>query len=234
MKQTRKHLIIAIDGPAGAGKSTVAREVARRFSILYIDSGAMYRAVALKALENNVDLTDEHALTEFARTLKIELRSGETGTRVFVNGEEVTSSIRSPEVTDASSKLATKKGVRALLVEQQQAMGRTSDVVMEGRDIGTIVFPDTPFKFYLDASTRERARRRKKDLDEAGYDVKLERLEAEVTERDRRDATREIAPLRKSEDATVIDTTDMTIEQVVNVLSERVEKIMSERSEKGA
>ena len=229
-----KHIIIAIDGPAGAGKSTVAKKVARAFSILYIDSGAMYRAVAWKALKDKVDTTDEKALAELARNMEITLKATEENTRVFVDEEEVTGLIRTPEVTDASSKLATMGAIRAILVERQQAMGRASGVVMEGRDIGTVVFPDTPFKFYLDASAGERARRRKKDFDQAGRVVDLEQLEHEILERDRRDTTRAVAPLRKVEDATFIDTTDMTIKQVVEAISGRVEEIIAQRSGKGS
>ena len=224
-----KHIIIAIDGPAGAGKSTIAKKVARRFSILYIDSGAMYRAVAWKALQLGIDLTNAKALIEMAKNMTLELSTIDKNTRVFVDEEEVTSFIRTPEVTDASSKLATIGAIREILVKRQQAMGRTSGVVMEGRDIGMVVFPDTPFKFYLDASPRERARRRKKDLEQAGYNVELEQLEHEVLERDNRDRTRAVAPLRKAEDAIVIDTTEMTIEQVVNAISGHVEDIISKR-----
>lgn len=230
MTQQPEHIIVAIDGPAGAGKSTVARKVARRFSILYIDSGAMYRAVAWKALKNRIDLKDEKALAELARNMEIKLHSADENTRVFANGEEVTSAIRTPEVTDASSRLAMIGAIRAILVEQQQTMGQISDVVMEGRDIGTIVFPHTPFKFYLDASARERAHRRKKDFEESGYNVSLEQLEREVLERDERDKTRTIAPLRKAKDAMIIDTTDMTIEEVVQTIADRVGNIISERS----
>ena len=228
------HIIVAIDGPAGAGKSTVAKEVARRFSILYIDSGAMYRAVAWKALQEKVDVADEKAVTEMASNMKIDLRPADGGTRVFVDGKEVTDAIRTPEVTDASSKMATIAAVRGILVEHQRAMGRSSGVVMEGRDIGTVVFPDTPFKFYLDASVGERARRRKKDLEQAGYEVELEQLERDVAERDKRDSTREVAPLRRAEDAMSIDTTGMTIDEVVRAISKRVGAIASRLSEEGS
>ncbi|NQU08660.1 MAG: (d)CMP kinase [Candidatus Abyssubacteria bacterium] len=228
------HIIVAIDGPAGAGKSTAAKEVARRFSLLYIDSGAMYRAVAWKALQKKVDVADEKAVTEMASNMKIDLRPADGGTRVFVDGKEVTDAIRTPEVTDASSKMATIGAVRGILVEHQRAMGRSSGVVMEGRDIGTVVFPDTPFKFYLDASVGERARRRKKDLEQAGYEVEPEQLERDVAKRDKRDSTREVAPLRRAEDAMSIDTTGMTIDEVVQAISKRVDAIASRLSEEGS
>lgn len=229
-KGKEDHIVIAIDGPAGAGKSTVAKKVAQRFSLLYIDTGAMYRAVAWKALADGIDVSDEKAVAELAAGMKIELTPANSGTRVFADGIEVTQAIRTPEVTDASSKLAAFGRVRKILVSRQQAMGRESGVVMEGRDIGTVVFPDTPFKFYLDASVRERARRRKKDLEVAGYDVELEQLELEVSERDRRDSTRSESPLRRVEDAMLVDTTGMSIEQVADAVAERVEAIIAERS----
>lgn len=228
----KKPIVIAIDGPAGAGKSTVAKRVARSFSFLYIDSGAMYRAVAWKALREHVDLTDEKAVAELARGMKIDLKPTEEGTSVCSDGVEITQAIRMPEVTDASSKVATIAAVRRILVERQQAMARTSDVVMEGRDIGTVVFPDSRFKFYLDASARERAVRRKRDLEQAGHRVDLKDLESEILERDKRDSTRAVGSLRKGEDAMLIDTTHMTIEQVVQTISDRVrtlcEKVMEE------
>ncbi|MBI5117132.1 (d)CMP kinase [Candidatus Poribacteria bacterium] len=224
----RNHIVVAIDGPAGAGKSTVAKLVARRLSLLYIDSGAMYRAVAWKALTTKTDISDARIVAELARQMKIELAPADRGARVFADGKEITHLIREPEVTEASSRIATIGAVREVLVRQQQEMGRTRGVAMEGRDIGTVVFPDTPFKFYLDASSRERARRRKNDLERAGHNVELEDLEREVVARDRRDMTRAVGPLRKVEDALVIDTTAMSIEQVVEVIVEHVHTIRKE------
>jgi cytidylate kinase len=224
----RDHIVIAIDGPAGAGKSTVARKVANRFSLLYIDSGAMYRAVAWKSLDEGIDLTDAEAVARLAEEMKIELRTASDGTRVFVDDREITGFIRAPEVTDASSRISAIVGVREILVKQQQAMGRETGVVMEGRDIGTVVFPETPFKFYLDASVGERARRRKKDLEEAGFEVELDRLEKEVAERDERDSTRLASPLMKVKDATVIDTTGMTIDEVVEAIAAGVDEVVAD------
>lgn len=221
----RNHIIIAIDGPAGAGKSTVAKRLASRFSLLYIDSGAMYRAAARKALEERTDISNGHAVAELARKIRIELKPGDEKTRVFVDGKEITDDIRTPEVTDASSRIATMPEVRQVLVEQQKALGHNENVVMEGRDIGTVVFPDTPLKFYLDASSRERARRRKRDLERAGYAVNLDHLEREVIERDRRDMTRDVGPLRKASDAILIDSTNMTIDEVVKTIAGHVEQL---------
>ncbi len=230
MMNASDHIVVAIDGPAGAGKSTVARKVARRLSLLYIDSGAMYRAVAWKALDEGVDLSNAEAVTATASSMKIELRSAAETTGVFVDGEEITGFIRTPEVTDASSRISAISAVREILVRQQQAMGREAGVVMEGRDIGTVVFPETPYKFYLDASVRERARRRQADLVQAGYEVDLGRLEREVAARDERDSTRSASPLMKVEDASIIDTTGMSIEEVVDAIAERVDAIVSERT----
>ena len=224
----KDHIVVAIDGPAGAGKSTVARKVANSLSLLYIDSGAMYRAVAWKALDGGVDLSDEDAVTTMASNMKIRLKPAAEATLVFVDGKEITSFIRTPEVTDASSKISAIGGVREILVAQQQAMGREARVVTEGRDIGTVVFPDSRYKFYLDASVQERARRRKLDLEEAGYEVDLAELEREVAERDERDSTRSASPLRKGDDATLLDTTGMSMEEVVDAIAERVGKIASE------
>ena len=229
----KDHIVVAIDGPAGAGKSTVARKVASRLALLYIDSGAMYRAVAWKALDGGVDLSDEEAVTRMASDMKIELKPAAESTRVFVDGKEITAFIRTPEVTDISSKISTIEEVRGILVGQQQVMGRETGVVMEGRDIGTVVFPDSLYKFYLDASVHERARRRKQDLEQAGYDVDLDKLEEEVAERDERDSTRSASPLRKVDDATLIDTTGMSIEEVVDAIADRVEKIASKRAAEG-
>jgi cytidylate kinase len=160
--------------------------------------------------------------------MKIELKTASDGTLVFVDDKDITGFIRTPEITDASSRISTIPRVREILVRQQQAMGREAGVVMEGRDIGTAVFPDTPFKFYLDASVGERARRRKKDLEDAGFEVDHDRLEAEIAERDKRDSTRPISPLMKVDDAAIIDTTGMSIEEVVDAIAARVERIVSE------
>ena len=230
----RDRIIVAIDGPAGAGKSTVARKVANRLSLLYIDSGAMYRAVAWKALDEGVDPSDDRAVTEVAEAMKIELKTASDGTMVFVDGQEITGFIRTPEITDVSSRISTIPRVRAILVGQQQAMGRETGVVMEGRDIGTVVFPETPFKFYLDASVGERARRRKMDLEKAGFEMDLDRLEREVAERDERDSTRSASPLMKVDDATVIDTTGMSIEEVIDAMAARVDEIVDDLASEGS
>jgi cytidylate kinase len=222
----KKHLIVAIDGPAGAGKSTVAKLVAKKFDLLYIDSGAMYRAVAWKALADAIDISDEGAVADLAARMHIELHPTEEGTRVLADGQDVTGLIRKPEVTEASSKIATFARVREILVARQQEIGRERGVVMEGRDIGSVVFPAAPLKFYLDASISERARRRRQDLEKAGHHVEQRQLEQQVAERDQRDMTRRVGPLRKLRDAVAVDTSNMSIEEVVQAISERVEKFL--------
>jgi cytidylate kinase len=225
MSQKEK-LIIAIDGPAGAGKSTVAKLLAKRYSLLYIDSGAMYRAIAWKALHEHVDIMNEQELAGMAADMHIDLLPSDEGTRVIADGKDITGVIREPVITDISSKIATFARIRELLVARQQQIGRTRGVVMEGRDIGSVVFPDAPLKFYLDASIRERAIRRKKDLERAGHQVDLAHLEQQISERDRRDMMREIGPLRKVDDAIIIDTSTLSIEEVVRSVSAHVDAFL--------
>jgi len=223
MMNPKNKLIIAIDGPAGAGKSTVAKLLAKHYSLLYIDSGAMYRAVAWKALHEHVDISKEQEVARIAADMHIDLLPSDEGTRVIADGKDITAVIREPEITDVSSKIATFARIRGILVARQQQIGRTRGVVMEGRDIGSVVFPDASLKFYLDASIRERAIRRKKDLDRAGHAVDLPHLEQQISERDRRDMMREIGPLKKVDDAIVIDTSTLSIREVVQSVSTHVD-----------
>jgi cytidylate kinase len=211
--------IVAIDGPAGAGKSTVARMLARRLGYAYIDSGAMYRAVALFALRRSVPLDDAERLAELARELRFEFLPGRGDRpRVLVNGEDVSAAIRTPEIDTASSRVSQWRGVRSALVAEQQRMGAEGGVVMEGRDIGTVVFPQARAKIYLVASPEERARRRAKELAARGQRVDLAQVLGEVVERDRRDMEREHSPLFRAKDATEFLTDGLTIEQVVDGL----------------
>jgi cytidylate kinase len=198
-----QHMIVAIDGPAGAGKSTVARAVAGELGYVYIDSGAMYRAVALEALREGVALDDHIRLERLAR-----------GDRIRP-GSSADDAIRAPEVSAAASRVSAIPGVRRALVEKQREMAESAAVVMEGRDIGTVVFPGAHVKIYLDADPRERARRRAIDLGSAGDREEMERLAAELAERDERDATRADSPLRRAPDAVMVDTTGRTIGDVV-------------------
>ena len=202
-----KIIIVAIDGPAGAGKSTIARSVAERLGFLYIDTGAMYRAIALWALRTGTALEDMHRLEVLAVTSVLELIGPG---RILLNGEDVSEAIREPAVSEAASKVAIVAGVRRALVEKQQALGERTSVVMEGRDIGTVVFPEAQVKFYLDANPRIRADRRALELNERGHDFSLEDLEREIEERDRRDRARAHSPLRQAEDAVYLDTSTLS------------------------
>jgi cytidylate kinase len=206
-------VVIAIDGPAGSGKSTVAREVARRLGFTYIDTGAMYRAVAWLALRNGVSLQDSGqdaaALTKIAKEANLHFASEN---RLFAGGEDVTESIRTPEISQASSIVSTVDGVRRALVAIQQRFGREGDLVMEGRDIGTVVFPNADLKIFLDASPEERARRR---FEEKPDGPPLDAVIAQIRERDLRDTRREHSPLLRAADAVTLDTTGLSIAQVV-------------------
>ena len=221
----RKRVVVAIDGPAGAGKSTIAQRVAARLGFTYIDSGAMYRAVALWALRQNVDPGDMHRLEQLAIAAEIELSPG----RIRLNGEDVTETIRTPEVSAGASKVAVIPGVRRALVAKQRAMGERSSVVMEGRDIGTVVFPDAEVKIFLDADPRERVRRRLEDVRAAGEAIPESALAAQMKERDQRDSTRADGPLAQAPDAAYLDSTSLTVEQV----EEAILKIVRSRVTNG-
>ncbi|CCO09017.1 (d)CMP kinase [Desulforamulus hydrothermalis] len=218
-----QRVCIAIDGPAGAGKSTVAKLVAHRLGLLYIDTGAMYRAVTLKALRRGVDLNDAAALTELARATNIQLIPGVRQT-VLLDGEDVTEAIRSPEVTRCVSVVAGVAGVREILVDRQRQMAGETDVIMDGRDIGTVVLPHATAKFFLTASAEERARRRAKEMAEKGYTVDITGLIKEIQERDYRDSHRKVSPLVPAADAVILDSSGMTVDEVVNRIISWLEK----------
>ncbi len=213
-------LIVAIDGPAGAGKSTVARAVARRLDLLFLDTGAMYRAITWKALSEGLALDDADAMTRLARESQIALIPGEDGDRVRIDGQDVTDAIRMPEVTRHVSQVAAHAGVREVLVDRQRELGKGGGVVAEGRDIGTVVFPQAPVKIFLVASPMERARRRAKDLEAKGHAVDLDELAAEIARRDAYDSNRAVSPLKAAEDAVRVDTDQLSAEQVVDRILE--------------
>jgi len=215
-------LVIAIDGPSGVGKTTVARAVAARLGYSYVESGAMYRAIALLALESGVALDDAAALGKLASGADIRFAPSPNGNRLFLNGRDVTEAIRSPEVSRASSFVSTHAEVRARLVERQRALRAEGGVVMEGRDIGTVVFPNANLKIFLDATPEVRGQRRLKDLEGAQHSGAASVLN-EITARDRRDRTRAVSPLVPAADAVRIDTTRLTAEQVVEQLLKLVE-----------
>jgi CMP/dCMP kinase len=218
-------LTIAIDGPAGSGKSSVARRVAAVLGYLYLDSGAMYRALALKALQRGVPLDDEEQLQRLAADTHIELKppspeqeKAGAKNRVFLDGAEVTDAIRSGEVAQAASRLATIAGVRHVLVAEQQRAGAGGDVVMEGRDIGTVVFPKAELKIFLDASPEVRADRRWKEHQEKGDTMTVLQVLEEVRERDKRDRERKVSPLVRAADAVVVDNTAMNEEETARLI----------------
>ncbi|OGP74782.1 MAG: cytidylate kinase [Deltaproteobacteria bacterium RBG_16_50_11] len=214
----RKRLIIAIDGPSGAGKSTAARSLAKRLGYLYIDTGAMYRAVALKVKTGAVSPENDQVLSKFVSTLRISLIPAEDGVRVLCNGEDITEAIRSPEISRLASDISKRKGVREALVRMQREMGRGGGVVLEGRDIGTVVFPDADVKFYLDADSEERAMRRFKELAGKGAEVNYQETLEEVRKRDHNDMSRALSPLRKADDAICINSTRLSAEEVTEEL----------------
>ncbi len=209
-------LRIAIDGPAGSGKSTVARLVAERLGYTYVDTGAMYRAVAYRCLRDGVDPADGDAVTALARRLAMHFEADDQGRRLIVDGEDVSRAIREPEVARLSSPVSAFPGVRERMVELQQAMAAEGGVVMEGRDIQTVVLPDAEVKVFLTASPEERAKRRHRELLERGEDVSLDEVKRQIEARDLRDSSRALAPLRKAADAVEIVTDGMTIEEEVS------------------
>jgi len=213
-------MIIAVDGPAGAGKSTVARLLAKKLNFLYIDTGAMYRALTLKALDKKMDFNDISSIIEMAAHTGIDLiNNRENGNlTVLLDNQDVSEQIRHPRITKVVSDIARIKGVRQILVEIQRKLGRQQDSVLDGRDIATVVFPDADNKFYIDADFEERAMRRFKELKAAGQDISLEDVKKDLLNRDTIDSTREFAPLKRAKDAVYVDTTHMTIEEVVETL----------------
>ncbi len=222
-----RKLIIAIDGPAGAGKSTVAKRLAKELGYTYMDTGAMYRAFAWRVMEERIDLGDEKELERILKETRIELMEDNGRLRVFLNGLDVTDQIRTPELSQMASKVSTLKMVRKRMVELQRAIGFQGGVVAEGRDIGTVVFPGADVKIYLDASPRERARRRFEELKGQGKEVILVETLKEMDERDRRDKGRAVAPLCKAEDAIVIDSTHFGVNGVVERIMKEIKNKMA-------
>jgi CMP/dCMP kinase len=214
-----KKLIIAIDGPVGSGKSTVARLVADRMGYVYVDTGAMYRAIALKALRRGISLDAASELEALARDTRIDLRAQDGVQQVYLDGENVTAAIRSPQVSQASSKVAVVGGVRHMLVAEQRRAGQHGGVVMEGRDIGSVVFPDADLKIFLTASPEVRAERRWKEHQQKGDVIDLARTLQEIHERDRRDRERAASPLVCAPDAIVVDSSAMDPEEVARLVA---------------
>ncbi|WP_407268714.1 (d)CMP kinase [Radiobacillus sp. PE A8.2] len=226
-----KKIAIAIDGPAAAGKSTVAKKVASRLSYIYIDTGAMYRAITYKAINNEIDFEDEHGLQQLLLDTTIELEQAEDGQNVLLDNEDVTRDIRNQQVNNYVSHVAKHPLVREEMVKRQHQLAAKRGVVMDGRDIGTHVIPDAEVKIFLIASVGERALRRHKENLENGFPSDLKGLEKEIATRDQIDSEREASPLVKAEDAVEVDTTSLSINEVVEQILKIADQRMGERSE---
>ncbi len=222
-------MTIAIDGPAAAGKSTVAKRVAEKLSLIYVDTGAMYRALTWKALNNGVSLEDEYALAQLLRETDLKLVQSDNGQRVLLDGDDVSDDIRTNDVTNQVSIASKHKDVREEMVSRQQELVNQQGVVMDGRDIGTHVLPNADVKIFMIASVDERAERRHKENQSKGYDSNLEDLKEEIRRRDEIDSNREVAPLVKADDAVIVDTTSLTIEEVV----EQIIEVVNDKKERG-
>lgn len=216
---------VAIDGPAGSGKSTIAKMLARDYKILYLDTGAMYRACALKAVRAGVDINDnERGIEELFRALSLEVKYEDGRQKTVLDGEDVSESIRAPEISMAASTVSRYPFVRLKMAEKQREIASGMSCVLDGRDIGTFVLPNADFKFYLTASPEIRAERRKKELEQKGYTVDFEELKKEIIARDNQDMSRDIAPLKQADDAILIDTSDMTIEEVLQTIKKKIQE----------
>ncbi|MCY4404287.1 MAG: (d)CMP kinase [Candidatus Poribacteria bacterium] len=219
MTKIAPRITIAMDGPAGSGKSTVARLVAEKLGLLYLDSGAMYRAVTLLAIQNSV----EEDITELIGLVKkCNIEFSDNGKRIFLNTDDVSVQIRTPEVNKLVADIAKIPEIRNEIVRHQQRIGEEGNIIAEGRDLTTIVFPNADYKFYLDASVKERAKRRFADLQEQNVNTTLDAVEAEISARDEKDTSREHSPLRAAEDAIRVDTTGKTIDEVVDFIVKQI------------
>lgn len=211
--------VVAIDGPAGSGKGTVAKILAEICNLVYIDTGAMYRAIAYSTIQNNIDIIEEDKIVELAKKSKIEFIDGKT----YLNGIDISKEIRTMEVTRIVSPISSIVKLREILVDMQRKMAGNSNVIMEGRDITTVVFPNADYKFYLDASIDERANRRYKENIEKGMDVSLEEIKENISKRDYNDMHKEVGSLTRTEDSIYIDSTNLTIDEVVNKMKDIIE-----------
>ena len=228
-KNEPKKITIAIDGPAASGKSTTAKLVAHKLGYLHIDTGAMYRALTLKALDENIDLSDKKEIVHLSQISTIQLEVKDGTTKVFLDGTEVTKQIRTQQVNRSVSTVSSYKGVREVMVQAQQKMAASGGVVLEGRDIGTVVLPKAELKIFMIASVEERARRRKNDLALVGIEAEQDDLVKEIDARDQKDSTREASPLRKAPDAIELDTSNLTIEEQVDFILGRAKEIIQEK-----
>ena len=216
--------IVGIDGPAGSGKGTVTKQVANKLGLINIDTGSTYRCVALEVINQKIPLEYKERIIEIAKTIKIEIETLSDGDKIFLNGKEVTKEIRSKEVTQIVSQISSIKEVRFQMVELQRKLAEGKNVIMEGRDICTYVFPNADVKIYLDASVEERAKRRYKENKEKNIDMSYEEVIENIKKRDENDKAKEIGALKKAEDSIVVDTTSLTIEEVVEKIIEIIRK----------
>lgn len=228
-RKEQKKIIIAIDGPAASGKSTTAKLVAQKLGYLHIDTGAMYRALTFKALEKTLDLNDKEKIVLLARTSTIRLEGGNPNTKVLFDGSDITDKIRTPQVNQSVSTISSYQGVREVMVREQQRMAANGGVVLEGRDIGTVVLPSAELKIFMIANVQERVKRRKKDLALCGIEADETELITEIEARDRKDSMRDISPLRKAEDAIELDTSNLTIEEQVDFIITRAVKLIHQK-----
>jgi len=216
----RNLIKIAIDGPAGSGKSTTAREVAKRLQYIYIDSGAMYRAVTLKAINLRIPTTESEKIAHIAAGVSIQFKPNQSGTLIFMDGKDISDAIRTPNVNNQINPVAANPEVRKILVRKQQDLGKNGGIVMDGRDIGTVVFPDAELKVYMQASAEERARRRLFEFESKGISIGFEEVLEEIQVRDNADLSRAYGPLKIAADAVIIDTTDLTIQDQIQKVYE--------------
>jgi cytidylate kinase len=221
----KKGLVIALDGPSGAGKSTLARLLAQKLGYIYIDTGAMYRAIGWKAKQEGIDPSDEQKLAELCLRTEVLIMNDNGDPRVSVDGRDVSGEIRTPEMGMMASAVSKSPAVRARLLTLQRELGSNGGVVMDGRDIGTVVFPGAEVKFFLDANSEERGRRRYLELKEKGMDVDLAQITKEIQDRDKQDSCRALAPLRKADDAVLLDSTDMSIDDVLATMLSSVKRV---------
>lgn len=222
----KKRFVIAIDGPAGSGKSTTARLVAKRLGFLYIDSGALYRAFTLEVLNKGLCLDDERALVALLNRTRFDIANAEGGCKIFLNGREVTGDIRSPKVTAHVSIVSEYPEVRKVITQKQREIANDHSVVLEGRDIGTVVFPDADLKIFMVASLKERAKRRFRELRAKGIKTNLEDIERDITSRDKHDAERKLSPLSRASDAILLDTTHLSINEQVKYIVQKVSSLL--------
>lgn len=217
---------VAIDGPAGAGKSTIAKQASKELGYIYVDTGAMYRSIGIFAVRNNIDCKDDKKLKKALRKVKIDLKFTSEGQRVILNGEDVSEAIRTPEASMAASAVSAQPSVRKFLLVRQRKMAKKNNIIMDGRDIGTVVLPKATVKIFLTASPESRAQRRFLELSQKGDNSTYEEVLADIVKRDEQDMNRKIAPLKPAEDAVIVDTTEYNLEEsvnaVINVIKEKI------------